>query len=158
MNMKDLLGLGLLGVGAYFVYEYFLKPNGFAIGETNAGSAVTQTAANQATGGVYSTPTTMSNGFQTTAVAIRKIAGNGPYTFDQWNYFYNLLNKSYLQAQPGQNTTSQNISVEQFLYAGGLSGLAGGITPINQLYYDRLGGRGGQRVKAIMVNPSEYVM
>lgn len=159
MNFKDLVGLGLLGVGAYIVYEYFVKPGGYTL-TGGSGSAVTQTPATQATGGVYSTPASMSNSFQNALVALKKVAGNGPMTFDQWNYYYNHLNNSYLSAQPGQNTTTQNISAEQFLYAGGLSGVMGfsGITPVNQLLYDRLGGRAGQRIFAGSKLASEYVM
>jgi len=93
-------------------------------GQTTIGAA--QQAAATGGSGVYPFLANPSASLMTTAEAlITKAQGVGPFTFDGWNYYYNQLYGKYLAAAPGLNTTTQPISVEQFLEGAGLSGLSG---------------------------------
>ena len=55
------------------------------------------------------------------AAQLQSKAGASNLTFDQWNYYYNALYGSYLQAPAGTNTTTTAITAPAFFAAAGVA-------------------------------------
>ena len=126
--MNEALKLALIGVGGYFLYEYFF---GVSAASTPVTSAVGPSTTSIAPSGVVTTssaPATNASG------QVAKFAASGALmTSSQWNYYQNLDNPGGNIILGGPNVPSGNISYAQWQAAFNSPGVVVGPQPTSSV-------------------------
>jgi len=115
--MKDFLKWGLIGFGAYMIYQQL-------------SGVISPPLPDTPTTPTTNTPPATSINATTRQLLIDATGGGTPRTFHQWNYYYNNLPQGQTAIEPapemvGQGDGSQAITVDQYLAAIAQVGLSG---------------------------------